>query len=285
MDTHNTKHKEGGMSESVLACIVRDGICPRPRWHFLMKEGVMWTLGGLSIFVGALAIAGLLFELRYAWWDVYEATHDSFFMFMLDALPLVWLILFILFLIPVYHLLRSTSRGYRYSFLLVVCVSLVSTGVMGVGFYSFGMGRFIDERVGAFVPFHNPLLSRERMTWMKPTDGRLAGIIREVPYGDTGFWLEGADGSPYRIEMNVDVNSRLMLRAGEYVRVVGMPTTTPGILEGCIIFMKNDDILRRAHMHEKFETNEEGERKILISRTKECKDVRPYVRFAPLPER
>ncbi len=280
-------HTEGQIAADIFARIEKEGICPRPKWHFLMRESVVWSLGIASIVVGALALCGTLFEFRNAWWDVYEATHESFFMFVWDMLPLVWVAVFGLFLFSAYSFLRATRRGYRYSFTLVVVVSLVSTGVLGVAFHVVGAGRFVDERVGAFMPFHHSLMVREREVWMLPAEGRIAGVVREIPFAEDIFWIEGVDGKPYRVLMNLPEKDRMRIRVGEAVRVVGMPTSTHGVLAGCIMFIKDDDILREIHMRPR-DGQERGlstvkpERKIFFARSTECKEVRSYARMAPV---
>ncbi len=69
--------------ETILSRIEKEGMCPRPRWQFFLREGVIWTVGIASIGVGALAVAATLFEVRHAWWDAYEATHETFLTFLI----------------------------------------------------------------------------------------------------------------------------------------------------------------------------------------------------------
>lgn len=274
---------------SVFARIEREQISPRPRWHFLAREGVVWTLGVVSVGVGALAVAGTLFELRNTWWGVYEATHESFVDFGIDALPYVWLAVFCIFAYSAHWSLLTTKRGYRYSFVAVVVGSLAVTGAAGTGLFVLGAGRMVDEQVGAYIPFHRPLSVRERSVWLLPTEGRLAGIVREVPFTESMFWIEGVNGDPYRVFMDIPTNDRAHLRVGEQVRIAGIPTTTAGVLEGCIVFIHDDDVLRdraqrRLGMDDRDDEAHSRERKTLFSRNTWCRNTRPYARLVPQEE-
>ncbi len=274
--------------ESVLSRIVREGIAPRPRWHFLLREGCVWTVGALSVAVGSLAVAGIWFELNHAWWDFYEATHDTFLTFALDALPFVWVVGSGLFALLAYASIRYTKRGYRYPLQTLLIGSLALSGVGGTLLYAVGMGEFVDEEVGAFVPMHRSLLERERTLWMHPEEGRIAGIVKEIPSAEGRMWLQGVDDVGYRIDLtDFAPLERERLRIGDHVRVIGIPTTTIGMLHGCVLLMRGDDILRRAHRPVgmppvPLPVPRNTERNVFFARSTECKGVAPYVRLAPL---
>ncbi len=273
------------ITEAVLLRIDREQIAPRPRWHFVLREGVVWSCGALSVGIGAVAVAATLFEIRFAWWDMYLATHESFLEFSLDALPFVWLVCIVLFASVTYASIRYTKKGYRYPVYILLVGSVVLSGVSGAVLYGVGLGEFFDEEVGYFVPMHRSLMDRERVRWLKLDQGRLAGIVREVPISEGSLWLEGPDGVPYEININdFSQPDRTLLRTGEHVRVIGVPATDTQALHGCIIMMKRDDILRHIHMvHGRIDVDNiaGSERNVLFARSTLCKGVRPYARLAP----
>ena len=287
-ESYNTKD----IAASIIARIKSEGITPTPRWHFLMKEGVVWSLGALSVALGSMAVAGILFEIRNAWWDVYDATHSTFVDFLLDAVPFMWFLIFGLFVVTAYLFVRQTKGGYRYRFFILVGISLAASGVGGTLLYVTGAGAFVDEEVGAYVPMHHPLVERERVMWSVPGKGLIAGVVRELSYTEPVMWIENFDGEPYELALSsFSLKDRNLLHVGDVVRVIGIPsTTTPHTLQGCLIFILSDDVLQHAPMkskHGQMEIHQQGashERNVIVARSTECRDVRPYTRFLPLTQ-
>ena len=285
--TEPTEQKKDETVRSIFERIERESISPRPRWHFLFREGVVISLGVFAVTVGSLAVAAILFEMRNAWWGFYDATHESFLGFFVDALPYVWLVGFALFAAVAYLSVRYTKRGYRYPLHIILGSSVALSGVCGVIFYSTGFGAFIDEDMGSFVPLGHSLLDRESALWRMPQNGRIAGIVREIPYAEPVVWLESIDRVPYKIDVtDFSLSDRAVLRIGDVVRVVGVPTTTPGVLHGCLFLMRSDDVLRHVHsMMRRGETDageaHTRERNILSARSTLCKGVRSFARLVP----
>ncbi len=272
------------LKDQVLSKIATESIAPTPRWHFVLRKGVVCGVGVVSMGVGVLAVVAIIFEMRNAWWEHYEATHESLLTFTVEALPVVWLVSLIVFSGLLYASVRHMRRGYRYAVHTLVLASIGISGVGGVAVYALGGGRFADEAVGSFMPFHQPLIERERTRWMDPDDGRLTGIVREVPFTESVLWLEGADGVTYQVGTGgFTPTERQTVRVGDFVRVIGIPTTAPNILEGCIVFIQNGDILERLHERGVIGKSVDGERerKPLFARSTECRGIRPYARLQP----
>ncbi len=275
--------------ETILSRIEKEGMCPRPRWQFFLREGVIWTVGIASIGVGALAVAATLFEVRHAWWDAYEATHETFLTFLIDALPAMWIASLGVFTLLAYASVRYTKRGYVHSIPIVFLGIVLLNSIGGVALYAFGAGEFADEQVGVWMPFQRPLLERERTRWMMPEEGRVAGVVREMPFGEPIVWIEAVDGIPYAIDItDFSRPDRARMRVGDQMRVLGVPTTTPEILHGCVIFIKSDDVLVRAYPHQTREmkrvsrTAQKGsESSTLFARSTLCKGMKSFVRLAP----
>ncbi len=281
----NTTDEKDKVTEAVFARILREGITPRPRWQFLLRESVIWGAGGFSVAIGAIAVAAVLFELRNAWWDAYEATHDNLLTFTFDALPFVWVACLVVFTGLIYASIRYTKRGYRHTIQSIVLISMGLSAAGGVTAYLIGGGQFADEQVGSMMPFHRSLIMRERMMWTEPEKGRVAGIVRNIPLEENAVWVEDLDGDEYRIDTtDFDADDRLLVHVGEQIRILGIPTTTPHVLHGCIIFEKANDVLRRAYAHPPLgiaEDQKHHERITLTARSIECKGLRPFAYFAP----
>lgn len=274
------------IARSVLERIERECIAPRPRWHFLVQESVIISLGICSVLVGSLAVAGMLFEMRNTWWNFYTATHATFFDFVLDSLPYAWGIALLLFACTAYLSVRHTKRGYRYPVHIIVGSSVLVSGVAGVCIYVAGIGSFVDEKVGHFVPFHVSLVDHEKKMWHALEKGRMAGVVREISTVEPVVWIENIEGIPVRIDMvGFAPEERALMRIGEIVRIMGVPTTTQGALHGCAFFMLPNDVLHRAHISTQTLLRTGAmqeyadERNIVLSRSNECKGVESFARL------
>ena len=139
-------------ASSILSRIEKESIVPTPRWHFLLKEGAVWSFGFAAIVFGSLSVAAIIFTGRYSDWEYYEATHATLFTFILDMMPYTWIASLTLFGVVAYLSMRHTKRGYRYSLPMMLAGSVGISTVLGAGLYAVGTGPFIDEQLGRVIP-------------------------------------------------------------------------------------------------------------------------------------
>ncbi len=85
--------------DRVMSRIECEGICPRSKTFFKTRECGVWALWGASVIVGALSVAVTLFVIAYRQYALYEATHENFLTFIVEALPYLWITVFALMVI------------------------------------------------------------------------------------------------------------------------------------------------------------------------------------------
>lgn len=163
------------VKSSVLNRIKAEGVCPRSRLWFQTRECVVWLLWLLSVLFGALAVAVSLFVIVYNHVGLFEATHDSRVIYMVDALPYLWIIILILMIGLAVFDFKQTKRGYRFPLWQIVLSSLLAS--FGVGFllYIVGTGYQVDKELGKRLGFYNSQEKSERDRWQQPKEGRLLG--------------------------------------------------------------------------------------------------------------
>ena len=81
------------LSQKVLEEIKDKKIEPKAKWQFLLKDSFVWILFGLSIFVGALATAAAIFNIKFSDWDIYDRAPGGRFSFVMEVLPYFWVII------------------------------------------------------------------------------------------------------------------------------------------------------------------------------------------------
>ena len=208
------------MTSSVLSRITKEHVTPTPRSHFIFKEGVVWSVGGLSVLLGGLGVAAIIFTVRYSEWEYFDATHDNFLNFLLDIMPYTWIIALILFAVLAYESVRHTKRGYRYHVPVLILGSVGASVALGSVIYAFGAGPFIDRQIGSFIPLHRNLLDTKLAFWNQPDRGIIAGVITEISSTRDEFKLATPSHEIHSIRMDsLPEKVRGTVVVGEAMRV------------------------------------------------------------------
>lgn len=220
-NTESGKKVEGSdIASSVLSRIKKEGVTPTPRSHFLLREGVVWSLGGVSVLLGALGAAAIIFTARYSEWQYYDATHDNFFTFLADIMPYTWIFGLILFAIIAYESVRHTKRGYRYQLPVLVIGSVGASIVLGSVVYAFGAGPYIDRQVGSYIPLHQSLRDTKLAMWNQPERGIISGIVTDISLEEDEFTLQSPSNEMHTIRMDtLPPRTRKTVVVGETMRV------------------------------------------------------------------
>ncbi len=231
------KYGEGSdMTSSVLSRITKEHVTPTPRSHFIFKEGVVWSVGGLSVLLGGLGVAAIIFTVRYSEWEYFDATHDNFLNFLLDIMPYTWIIALILFAVLAYESVRHTKRGYRYHVPVLILGSVGASVALGSVIYAFGAGPFIDRQIGSFIPLHRNLRDTKLAFWNQPDRGIMAGVITEISSTRDEFKLATPSHEIHSIRMDsLPEKVRGTVVVGEAMRVFAP------LVEKTVIDVSDDD--------------------------------------------
>ncbi|HVW82458.1 MAG TPA: hypothetical protein VHC68_00720 [Candidatus Paceibacterota bacterium] len=242
-----TDHQSGSLAKRVLDRIEGERVRPRPRWEFLARDWFFWLLGGVSVALGAVAIAAALFEVANADWRFWAATHGDFMNFFLSAAPFLWILALALFILVGYVNIRRTRRGYRYPFWLIALGAVLTSAVLGGALFAAGLGEPIEEAVGDHPPFYRPIEAAERAWWLSPEHGLLGGTVVGVSSTSDAFTLRSFDGSLWQVGADaLSTTSAAVVERGGEVRIVGVPSKATSTFEGCYVFAWQVEGARRA---------------------------------------
>jgi hypothetical protein len=189
--------------QELIAKISREKIAPKPRWHFLLKDYVVWVSGGLALLVGAASVSVMIYLFKYSNFALHAASHKSFGESFLLTLPYFWLIFLGLFVFIVYYNFKHTKKGYFYSLPLVIFASIIVSLLLGLLFYSFGLGKTIDDVLGKQVPFYGKVFNRQLDFWFAPEEGRLTGVVVNTD-DDAVFYLLDPAGEGWQVFTETD---------------------------------------------------------------------------------
>ncbi len=168
------------LENKVLDAIERQRLVPRPYFVFFAKRSVFWSLTVLSIVLGALSVAVLLFAIS----DYYATGWRTFDNLPLDdlilSIPAFWLVSMPLFMASAYYGLRHTRRGYRFRPATIVALCVTASIGLGVLFYFFEAGRLVNDLLAANIASYREQTEVPFDKWSRPDEGFLGGTVETV---------------------------------------------------------------------------------------------------------
>lgn len=163
------------IQDRVFGMIDEQKVEPRSKYVFLAQNSSIWAVWVLTVVLGALATAVMIFTSTYRYYDIYEAMNDNFITFFFEALPVLWFVTFVGLMFVAVRGLRATKRGYRLSPTIVGTSSVGLSILFGFVCSALGFGFAIDKTLGEYAPMYYSQAEREMNMWQQPDQGRLIG--------------------------------------------------------------------------------------------------------------
>jgi len=229
---------ESDLKQTILSRIETEHVSPRSAWFFSGREYMVWTLWFLTVLLGATAVAVTLSVVVYRQYSLFEITHNSLFLFVLEVLPYLWFVIFTAMTVLAVFNLRHTKHGYRYPLWQILGSSIVVSLVAGTGFHLLGVGLMLDEQLGDKVEMYESQIKMEQKMWQAPEAGRLVGAITLEEVGlDLSNKLSFKDiaGFTWEIDESELKPAEIdLLKGGNKIRLLGqvMPNN-PGVFHVC----------------------------------------------------
>ena len=207
----------------VLNKIKEQKLEPTPKWHFMLKDWVVWAVFGLSILIGAMAFSVSIFMIKTNDWEIRRFLDNSLLEFTFKTLPYIWILLFIGFTLVAYFNLRHTKKGYKYNLPTMIIVNLLATVIMGYALFGMGAAKRIDSFALDRIPAYQKIANEHRRDiWTTPERGLLAGEIKKVVQED-GFTLIDFKDNEWTVTLNSEAPAHF-LEEGLTVQVIGEKT-------------------------------------------------------------
>jgi glucan phosphoethanolaminetransferase (alkaline phosphatase superfamily) len=171
---------EKDLSSKILESIKEKKIKPKPRWEFLIKDYIILTSGIISIIIGALAVAVIIFMVLHSNRDLLSFLDNSKLEYFLLSLPYYWFLFFSLFIVLAYFNIKHFKRGYRYTLQSIALISIGLSVILGILFYSVGFGKVIDIAFLKKIPTYKNISHKIPKEFIKPENGILFGKIIKI---------------------------------------------------------------------------------------------------------
>lgn len=230
---------QSSISESVLKRIEDESVCPTPWWVFFCQTCFFRTAWVLSVVFGSLAVSISFQSMLHARYSFYEATHESLYTFLVEALPFLWFALIVLTGVLAVYNFRAAGCGYRYPITRVLVSTVGLSVVIGSLLSVFGVGALVDKKLGENMPsMYASLEQKEMRLWMHPEDGRLVGTIAPLETTSSSmFLLDNNDMVWELFVLDLSREEQDLLSSGKLVRVLGAPLgTSTRLFHACGVF-------------------------------------------------
>lgn len=265
-------HNEHNQQDSTLLKRVFDaGAKPIPKQYFSAKNVALWFLAVLSALVGGLAVSSIIFRAVNISGVLPSAGVHLPLPLFAHLLPFVWILLLVLFSYLAIREIRATKRGYRYEYSVLLLSLLLTSCVLGIGFYASGIGARLDRFAVRHTPFMADIREGQAVRWLRPESGFLMGVVSNKT--DTGFTVT----DPEHVVWTVTTDPDALVESFDEDELVGVRgTTTDRMLhsfEACAVRSLEFRGDKRPPFPELVSTK--NERKSPRMRSTECGDVRP----------
>ncbi len=248
MKAKHSKYMLEKLQQQILAKIKDESLSPKPRWHFLLKERLVWTFGALALSVGAAAVSVMLYLAKSNEWFILADSDRGLAAWLLLSLPYFWLVFLALFLWLLSYNLKHTRSGYRYPTILIALAAILASVILGGAFFALGLGAKIDDILGRQAPLYDRVFNPHIDLWSRPEEGRLSGLVVALT-GEEHFLLADRDRGEWRVNNN-DNDDLVVI--GQPIRVVGKISGDREFTASKILIMKpgrsffkrlNDDMI------------------------------------------
>jgi len=221
-------------SNNIIQQIGEQKLVPRPRWRFLLKNGVLWSLTAGSTVLGGFAVATICFIIVDHDWDVFEYLDRSLFEHIIASLPYLWFAALVLLVFAIRYNFCHTKRGYRYSAGMVVAISIGGSMLLGVLLVAAGFDAHLHNFFLKQVPLYEQLTYTKDDVWIYPEKGLLSGRVLMLNNG-FGFSLSDWRGRIWNVRIATDIDDKpVQISPGMRVKLIGR-IEGPGMFEAKIV--------------------------------------------------
>jgi len=210
-------------SNKIMERIETEHLTPLPHWRFLLLRGTFWILAVLSVIIGSLAFGAILFLFfDFRRHGLSTIPHDA--TEFLLAIPYVWIVTFLLFIVVTRTSIKYTKKGYRYSLGLIISASLILIVFFGSVLNFVGVGRATHEFLNE-VPLYNSINYDSKDAWNRPRIGKLAGIISSIQ-DNKNFSVIDFSGHAWQVSLRIPMKDKsdnlFVPEASSTVRMFGL---------------------------------------------------------------
>jgi len=207
--------------QDTLNRIKNEQIVPEPRWKILVPKLGIWTVLGLIVLLGAIAVSVADYLLTQLDWEMPASMHQNVFVYGAIVFPYFWVVLIGLVVAGAFWGVRKTETGYRFSWLKIISVTVVGVAVIGFLMSTIGWGGRFNGMMMRDMPYYAQHTVTKETQWMQPEKGFLAGMI--VTVSNDVIVINDLQGSAWNVRLNTEtlVRPSVSLAVGQVIKIIG----------------------------------------------------------------
>ena len=206
--------------DNVLEKIQEEQIEPKSKWAFLLKDGVVWSVGIASLLLGSLALAVIFSVLFNADFELGRQLGKPGVRMFFLVLPYLWVVLLGVFILLAHYQVRHTKRGYKFSLPVIILSVIGGSLVLGAGLYQLGVGQAVDEHFVQRSELYRGVIQGRLDFVHNPEEGRLSG--RVVESGNDSLELKDLTGHVLEVDVSeANLPFERQVPEGAMVRITG----------------------------------------------------------------
>lgn len=219
-------------SERLLQKIREEQAEPTPRWHFALKNKLLWAAFGLAAVLGALAFSVILFAIQQTDFNITSHLSHSGLELFLGLLPFFWIILLLAFLLIAMYSVQYSRRGYKFTLAKLVGYSVALSILLGTLFFIGGGAQRLEQAFALKVGIYESIQEKKVKLWSMPEEGYLSGEIVET--GLAAFRLKDFHGKEWTVRYEgAFISPVVLLEREEQVKLIGE-------MEGAEVFIASE---------------------------------------------
>jgi hypothetical protein len=199
-------------NDQIIQKIKNKNLKPISRNVFLLRKISIWFLFAVTTVFGAYAFAFFFLKILSIDFDNWYYFSNSYNGFLIENIPIIWILLFMFNLLLMFYLFKKTNKGYKYSIVYIGAGSIVVSFFLGavlaktLAYQGLLIERFENERV---------------INWTNPESGRLSG---EVLFVDSDYILiRDIKNDVWNVDTGYILdNSKQMLQDHQTVFIIGI---------------------------------------------------------------
>ncbi len=199
---------------------------PTPKWIFISKSILFWTMFVLFVFIGVVSISLIIYSLFNSDFNINNTNLELQIKFIFNSLPYVWIIITALFFVVSYLNIRKTENAYKFLSMKNILLALVVTFVLAIVFYNIGFSKFLDKNLQENIPVYKNYMSQHMFdVWNNPDEGLLIGKIKEITTNNQ-IILDTYDQKEWIINTNENttIRGRVEISIGSGIKIIGTKT-------------------------------------------------------------
>lgn len=207
-------------SKKIIETIKEKHITPRPKWHFVMTNALVWLFFAICVCIGAMSFSIILFSIQQADFSLISHMSHSKTELFLGLFPFFWLVGLLVFLVTAFFVFQKSKKGYKFTWMRLFGFNTVFGILLGTLFFIDGGSQWLEETFANKVSYYESIHEKKMKIWMNPEDGFLSGTIDEIN-GDT---LHLTDFN--NVKWNIDYSDAfippiILLEKGEQLKLIG----------------------------------------------------------------